>query len=360
MENLDSHIQSAQIVLSCRNLNETLDLFVEKLGFRVKTIFPADSPVTAVISGHGVTLRLETKDEIFPVTLQLLCDLSSFPVGAPTEILVPDGIRIKFVEINPPVFVPKGKQEFVLSRMTDESSWVTGRAGMKYRDLIPGRLGGLFIASHIRIPQGGKVSDYVHYHKVRFQMIYCKAGWVRVVYEDQGAPFVLYPGDCVLQPPEIRHRVLANSPGLEVIEISCPAVHETFADHNLELPTAQSRPERLFNGQKFVHHIPDEVEWNPSYLNGFEERDLGIAAATNGLAEVRVLRANSSMTAHNQHSGEFLFYFVLKGRGRLTGETLGNHQLTVNDSCTIPPGAGFALEADEGFEVLEVYLPSLD
>jgi quercetin dioxygenase-like cupin family protein len=39
-------------------------------------------------------------------------------------------------------------------------------------------------------------------------MIYCHRGWVRVVYEDQGEPFVMHPGDCVLQPPGIRHRVL--------------------------------------------------------------------------------------------------------------------------------------------------------
>ena len=46
---------------------------------------------------------------------------------------------------------------------------------MRYRDLIP-RLGGRFIASHILIDQGGPVSDYVHFHSVRFQMIYCHNG----------------------------------------------------------------------------------------------------------------------------------------------------------------------------------------
>ena len=34
-----------------------------------------------------------------------------------------------------------------------------GRAGMVYRDLIPDRLGGAFIASHITIPEGGPVPD---------------------------------------------------------------------------------------------------------------------------------------------------------------------------------------------------------
>jgi hypothetical protein len=49
-------------------------------------------------------------------------------------------------------------------------------------------------------------------------------------------------GDMVLQPPGIRHRVLESSPGLEVVEISCPALHETFADHEMELPNGKDRP----------------------------------------------------------------------------------------------------------------------
>jgi quercetin dioxygenase-like cupin family protein len=110
--------------------------------------------------------------------------------------------------------------------------------------LIPGRLGGRFIASHIRIPGGGEVADYVHFHKIRFQMIYCRRGWVRVVYEDQGPSFVMHEGDCVLQPPEIRHRVLEASPGLEVIEIGASAEHETWRDHVLDLPTPRLRPQR--------------------------------------------------------------------------------------------------------------------
>ena len=126
---------------------------------------------------------------------------------------------------------------------------------MQYRDLIPSRLGGRFIASHIRIPDGGPVPDYVHFHHIRFQMIYCKAGWARLVYEDQGEPFLFHAGDCVLQPPEIRHRVLEASDGLEVIEIGCPAVHETFADHAMTLPTPHLLPERDFGGQRFVRHV---------------------------------------------------------------------------------------------------------
>ncbi len=70
--------------------------------------------------------------------------------------------------------------------LADQAPWVIGRAGMQYRDLIPTRLGGAIIASHIRIPDGGPVPDMVHFHKVGFQLIFCVKGWVDVVYEDQG------------------------------------------------------------------------------------------------------------------------------------------------------------------------------
>lgn len=74
---------------------------------------------------------------------------------------------------------------------------------MAYRGLIPGRLGGAFIASHIRIVEGGPVPDYVHFHGIGFQAIFCRAGWVRVAYEGQRAALVMQPGECVPQPREV-------------------------------------------------------------------------------------------------------------------------------------------------------------
>jgi hypothetical protein len=45
-------------------------------------------------------------------------------------------------------------------RLKDNTPWVIGRAGMRYRDLIPGRLGGSIIASHIRILDAGPVPTW--------------------------------------------------------------------------------------------------------------------------------------------------------------------------------------------------------
>jgi len=357
---LAEHVRLAQVVLPCRDLAATLGFFTDQLGFKVNLIFPADAPQVAVVSGHGLTLRLEAEPEsaATPITLRLLCDLASLPKGTPRAMTAPGGTRIEFAELRQPVVIPEGTQEFVLSRMGD--SWGVGRAGMQYRDLIPSRLGGRFIASHIRIPVGGPVPDYVHFHRIRFQMIYCKAGWARLVYEDQGQPFLFHAGDCVLQPPEIRHRVLEASDGLEVIEIGCPAVHETFADHAMNLPTPHLLPERDFGGQSFVRHIAKEARWLPWRAAGFEARDIGIAAATDGLAGVRVVRPRSgaAKAAFGAHGGEFLFLFVLAGELGLDGETLGHHRLKANDSCVIPANAAYALDAAAGAELLEVTLPA--
>ena len=159
---------------------------------------------------------------------------------------------------------------------------------MRYRDLIPDRWGGRFISSLISIPGGGPVPDYVHFHKIRFQLIFVKDGWVRVVYEDQGEPFVLERGDCVIQPPEIRHRVLEASPGLEVVEIGCPAEHETIADWSTELPNGVGDPDRMWDGQRFVRHVAADAA-SPSLANaGWEFCETGVGAATSGLAGVRV------------------------------------------------------------------------
>jgi mannose-6-phosphate isomerase-like protein (cupin superfamily) len=360
---LAEHIRLAQVLLPCRDLAADLAFFTERLGFAINLIFPADSPRVAVISGHGLTLRLEAgAAPAAPITLRLLCDRAALPPETPPMLTAPGGTRIELVEARPAVEVPAGRQEFVLSRQGNQTGgedWGVGRAGMQYRDLIPSRLGGRFIASHIRIPVGGPVPDYVHFHRIRFQMIYCKAGWARLVYEDQGAPFLFRAGDCVLQPPEIRHRVLEASDGLEVIEIGCPAVHETFADHAMSLPTPHLLPERDFGGQRFVRHIAAEANWVPWRAAGFEMRDTGIAAATDGLAGARVVRARGDTDARfAAHEGEFLFFFVLAGGVSLDVESHGRHRLQANDSCVVPAGVDYALSTDASAELLEVTLPA--
>ena len=235
---------------------------------------------------------------------------------------------------------------------------------MLYRDLIPGRQGGRFIASQIRIRGGGPVADYVHYHRVRFQMIYGLAGSVRVVYEDQGPPFELRAGDCVLQPPEIRHRVLECSPGAEVVEVSCPAEHETLADLDLELPTP-AVPERSFGGQRFVRHEAARAALDPWRVAGFEARDLGIETATSGRAEAHVVRVARDRSVPDAdaplqvHDAELLFSLVTAGAARLHLTGGAPQTVSVGDAFVVPAGQPYALRAPSAdFERLEVVLIS--
>ena len=369
---MPDYIRAAQIRLACPDLEASLRFYTEKLGFSVELVMPADAPSLAVVSAHGLTLRLEAAPAGAAMELRLLCDMKTLPAGMARELTAPEGTRVVLVEAEPPIELPEGRQEFVLVRLGDQGAgaWGVGRAGMEYRDLIPGRLGGRFIASQIRIREGGPVGDWVHYHRIRFQMIYCLKGWVRLVYEDQGEPFVLNEGDCVLQPPEIRHRVLESSPGLEVIEIGCPAVHETHADRAMTLPTPELRPDRRFGerlfaaqgkgGQRFARHMAASAIWSPWRLDGFEARDTGIAAATGGLAGVRVVRpvAGRSVAESVSHQGEFQFLFVLKGALTLEGRELGRHHLSAGDCCVIPAGTAHSIAAEPGLEFLDVTLPA--
>lgn len=354
-------IRAAEVVLPCAELQSTLDFFLERLGFRLDLISPADDPRTAVISGHGLRILLRRGSAEPPGTLRLACDdpaAFSASDGGQPELVAPNGTRIELVEAAPVLAIPPGRNELVVTRAGDESAWVTGRAGMRYRDLIPGRLGGRFIASHIQIRDGGPVPDHVHFHAIRFQMIYCAKGWVRVVYEDQGPPLVLAAGDAVLQPPLIRHRVLESSPGLEVIEVACPAEHDTLLDHALELPTTVVRRERDFGGQRFVHHEAGGATWRPSRHAAFECRDLGFAEATGGLADVQVVRPAGALPTSEswKHGGELLFLYVLAGE--LTLEGTGAPALASGDSIVLPPGLDFRPAArTDDLELLQVRLP---
>jgi len=297
------------VVLRCLDLHAALAFYTGDLGFRLDSIFPADEPAVAMLSGHGLELRLE-RDRAVSAT-----------------------------------------------RAAGDGGWVEGRAGMQYRDLIPDRMGASFIASHIRIPEAGPVADYVHFHEVRFQMIYCHRGWVRVVYEDQGPPFVLAPGDCVLQPPQIRHRVLEAGEGTEVIEVSAPAEHVTHVEHAMELPTARVRRDRVFGGQRFVRHEAASAEWRAGRRAGFEARDTGIGGATDGMAEVHVLRPGREGVQPGtwRPEAELLLVVVLRGGVTLRCEGRGEERLEEGDARVVPRGGEYTwTRCDHEVELLEV------
>ncbi|WP_025769747.1 cupin domain-containing protein [Thioalkalivibrio sp. HK1] len=111
-----------------------------------------------------------------------------------------------------------------------EALWNPGlREIFEYRDLgIEKGTGGRYIA-HIIRANGKKADDEVqkwHRHHCDFQLVLVLEGWGEFEYEGQGI-HRLEPGDCVLQPPKIRHREIACSEDFKVLEIVSPANFST-------------------------------------------------------------------------------------------------------------------------------------
>ena len=163
-----NHNTRAEVILPSKELNKDIDFFTKTIGMQLNEIFPADDPSVAVISGYGLRVRLDKDSNAPASSIKIHVETTNKLNGCKNNLIAPNGCRIELVEINPSLVMPKTNHEFVVRRLADQAPWVIGRAGMHYRDLIPSRLGGSIIASHIRIPDGGPVPDMVHYHTVGF------------------------------------------------------------------------------------------------------------------------------------------------------------------------------------------------
>lgn len=365
-----SQTSYAQLRLPSADLTADMD-FLVALGFRLDNIFPADDPAVAMMSGYDLHLVLDNRLVSPPPVINIITDQPQEIGDGASEYIAPNGTIFHVLPRTQTLIAPETLHHFEVRKLNNNDPWVIGRAGMLYRDLIPDRLGGSIIASHIHVPDGGPVPDMVHYHTIGFQLIYCYRGWVKLVYEDQGPPFILKAGDCVTQPPEIRHRVLEASDDLHVIEIGVPAEHMTTIDHDMELPTTNFQPERLFQGQRFCHHQLKDAIWKPWRIPGFEYRETGILGATQGDANVDVMRPSLGNEAvplsrkHNQnnlqwvtHDTDILFSFVLEGSLVLDVEGQTTQTLKKGDAFVMPPYLKYALSnSSADLEFLEVALP---
>ena len=354
----DAAATRAEVRLPTSDPQEDAAFFREKLGFRLDSIFPADDPSVAVISGHGLRLRLELAAAEPPGTLRITADEPATIAGGQTELVAPNGTRIE-IHPTPALEIPPTQHSFVVSRRNDVGAWVVGRAGMEYRDMIPGRLGGSVIASNIRIPNGGPVADMVHFHDIAFQLIYCYRGWVSVAYQDQGPPILLSAGECLIQPPQIRHRVLESSAGAEVIEVTVPAEHLTTIDHELELPMPLPALGKEYGGQRFCTYSSSQAAWQPSGTPGFEASSTGIGEATDGVADVQMLRWRGGESEPiTTHDADILFTFVVAGSMTLQAIDRSLERLEAGDAFVLPPNTRSALaECSSELELLQVSLP---
>ncbi len=107
-----------------------------------------------------------------------------------------------------------------------QAAWSPGlREIFDYRDLgIEQGTGGDYVAHVIR-KNGKQAKDEVqqwHVHDCAFQMVYVLNGWATFEYEGRGVR-TIRKGDCILQPPRLKHREIECSDDLELLEIVSPA-----------------------------------------------------------------------------------------------------------------------------------------
>jgi quercetin dioxygenase-like cupin family protein len=101
------------------------------------------------------------------------------------------------------------------------------RGFFEYRDLGIGEATGGKVNAHvIRARDNHEAQPEWHFHDLDFQMVYVLKGWVRFEYEGTGE-VLLEAGSSVYQPPRIRHREIAHSDDLEMLEVTSPAEFAT-------------------------------------------------------------------------------------------------------------------------------------
>lgn len=325
--------RSAAVVIPCSDVAAEVDHFVA-LGWRVVDVFPADDPRFVTLDGHGVRLQVRRGEGATP----RLVVAQGFETSSPS----PSGVLIDTA-----ADIPSAVQLVsTASITTGREPWHVGRAGMHYRDLVPDRQGGAIIASHIRIPIGGPVPDYPHFHEVVFQLIFCHKGWVRLAYESQGEPFVLHAGECVIQPPTIRHRVLESSDDLHVVELGFPAEHPTIADHDFDFESFPVDPDREWDGQRFVRYTNATKTW-ATIAPGVEESDTGIADATKARADVREVTMTTGGLHTLDETPERTFTMVFVLAGEVVTELDGaSHRLGEGSTVVVPVGTAATFSAE--------------
>ena len=98
----------------------------------------------------------------------------------------------------------------------------------EYRDLgIADASKGKVVAHVIRARPGKAPEGEWHRHDCNLQFVYVLKGWIRFEYEGVGE-ITMKKGTCFQQPPNIRHREIAHSKDVEMIEIVAPANFRTL------------------------------------------------------------------------------------------------------------------------------------
>lgn len=320
-----------EFCLPSNDLEEDINYYEKTLKFKLVEIYPAESPEVAILSGHGMRLRLETNTSLNPGRIRIANKNISNLNKSQKSFLASNGTEIEIVQDSTNHSVLFSNEEIYVKEFND-GNWSNGRAGMLYKSLIKDKYKDNFIASHIKIPKGGPVNDKVHYHEINFQIIFCFNGWAKVVYENQGDPITLSKFDCILQPPKIRHKVLESSDNLEVLELTIPGRHSTKIDNNMILPNNITDKEKLYSNMKFCYfnYINSQIE--KSDTSKILYRNMNIDIASNDKASVEIIEFKSIASFQINNKNKIFFIFVLDGKVTIDDPQSQSYKLKKYDS----------------------------
>ena len=125
------------------------------------------------------------------------------------------------------------------------------------------------------------------------------------------------------------------------------------------MPDPSALPQQRFH----VSH-PGEADFQSGGLRAYSAyRDLGVAAATGGLATAHVIRMtapfNEALSQRHHHELQFQLVYVLKGWFKTDFEGSGPQLFGVGRCWTQPPGIRHTvLGWSDDCELLEVILPA--
>ncbi|BEI79532.1 hypothetical protein CcaverHIS002_0100610 [Cutaneotrichosporon cavernicola] len=122
--------------------------------------------------------------------------------------------------------------DLTISHASDATFTRGLRSFFEYRDLgVSAATQGGAVAHVIRAVPGTHATGVAHRHDASFQFVYVLKGWVEFEYESPVAGETvrtrLEAGSSVYQPPGIRHREVAHSEDVEMLEVCTPGVFGT-------------------------------------------------------------------------------------------------------------------------------------
>jgi quercetin dioxygenase-like cupin family protein len=116
--------------------------------------------------------------------------------------------------------------------------------------------------------------------------------------------------------------------------------------------------------QRFVISHHDEADFRSGGLRDYSVyRDLGVAAATNGLAQAHVIRMvapfRPELSVRHHHKVSFQMVYCLRGWFQTDFEGVGLQRLEAGSSWIQPPGVRHTVIGwSEDCELLEIIIPA--